>query len=191
MKRLFTVGIVLLFYISFTTVGYADNSQEIIKEDKVEVNIKGGGFDLTTAPLNEFGEITIEIDDVKYSNGFQGPFIVKDLRGINENWQLTVSAAPLRNVTRNLEFPNVLSISPLSKIERQGNATLKTLPEIVKFNESILDDGDVLIAQSKNGSGAGQFSLTFPDNAIHIAVSPEMKQGKYELKLDWKLQTVP
>lgn len=191
LKKLFGAGLGLLLCLTFTTGVYAENTNDVVIKDSFDVNIKGGSFELTTSPLQEFGEITIEIDDIKYSTSFERAFIVKDLRGLDDNWQLTVSSSTLRNKTRNLEFPNVLSISQLSKIERQGNTTFQALPEINHFTESILDDGDVLIANSKNGSGAGQFALTFPNEAIHITVTPEMKQGQYEFTLNWNLLSVP
>lgn len=178
-------------FLSFTTPIFADSS-EVVRSNNVDVTLNSGGFDLQTSEINSFGDITIKIDDVKYSTGFKNDFVVKDLRGLDDNWQLTVSATPLQSLDNaNHVFENVLSISPLADIQRQGSTNYDALPKKVLDKENVLDDGDVLIAKSENGSGLGQFTLTFPEEAIHLMVTPDMKEGVYESTLTWKLLSVP
>lgn len=185
-KKILGVGLAIVLSFGFATGVFAN---DVTKSDDVTATINGGGFDLETAPIQSFGNLTIKIDDEKYATGFTRDFVVKDLRGLDDDWKLTVSATSLKSATH--EFENVLSISPLEKIEREGNTASNAIPTKILQTEHVLDDGDVLIAESKNGSGLGQFSLRFPKDALHLMVSPEMKAGTYESTLTWNLLSVP
>src|SRR5690625_5019025 len=188
LKKLFGAGLVAVMSLSFATGAFADDS-DVTKSDTVDATLNSGGFDLTTSPIDSFGNITIKIDDEKYSTSFERDFVVKDLRGLDDNWQLTVSSTALESETHS--FDNVLSISPLADIEREGTTNYNDLPDKGISSETVLDDGDVLIAKSDDGSGLGQFSLTFPDDAIHLMVTPGMKEGLFESTLTWNLMSVP
>lgn len=189
LKKILGVSLIGVLSLGLTTNVFAE---EVIKSNTVDVTVHSGGFDLETSPIHSFGDLTIKLDDEKYSTGFAKDFVVKDLRGLDDNWQLTVSSTPLQSLDNDHHvFKNVLSISPLEKIERMGETTYDTVPSKVLDSETVLDDGDVLIANSKDGSGLGQFSLTFPDEAIHLMVTPGMKEGLYESTLTWNLMSVP
>lgn len=185
-KKILGASLVTVLSFGFATGVFA---KDVTRSDDVTATINGGGFDLETAPIQSFGNLTIKIDDEKYATGFERDFVVKDLRGLDDDWKLTVSATSLKSSTH--VFENVLSISPLEKIEREGNTTYQVVPSKVLKAEHVLDDGDVLIAESENGSGLGQFSLKFPKNALHLMVTPEMKAGIYESTLTWNLLSVP
>lgn len=190
-KRVFGAGLVAVLTLGLATGVLADE-EVVTKSDTVDVKVHSGGFDLETSPIHSFGDLTIKLDDEKYSTGFEKDFVVKDLRGLDDNWQLTVSSTPFQSLDNSHHvFENVLSISPLTKIEREGETTYDTVPSKVLDTETILDDGDVLIANSENGSGLGQFSLTFPEDALHLVVTPGMKEGLYESTLTWNLMSVP
>lgn len=188
-KKLFGAGLVTVMSLGFATGALAD---EVKKDDMVDATLNSGGFDLVTSPIDSFGDITIKLSDEKYSTGFEKDFTVKDLRGLDEDWQLSVSSTPFTSLDNaNHTFDNVLSISPLESIEREGNTSYDVVPSKELSSESVLDDGDVLIAKSENGSGLGQFALKFPDEALHLMVTPEMKEGTYESTLSWNLMSVP
>jgi len=188
-KKMLVAGLIIIMGLELVAGVLAEAVTEV---DVVNAKIKSGGFDLTTSPIDSFGDITIKLDDEEYSTGFERDFVIKDLRGLDDNWQLTVSATPLQSLDHaHHVYSNVLSISPLDRIVRVGNTTYTVTPDKALTQESVLDDGDVLIAKSENGSGLGQFSLTFPDEAVHLMVTPEMKEGQYEFTLSWNLLSVP
>lgn len=180
------VGIFTLTVFSVPTFAATTNT------DVVDVNIKGGEFGIETPKTNNFKDITITLNDEKYSTGFDSGVVIKDLRGLDDNWELSVKASPIVSINNPSHvFNNVLSISPPEIITKEGHTVYNSLPDIVLTKETIIDDGYVTIAKSNNGSGMGQFLLKFPKNAINLMVTPEMKQGIYESTITWNLMSVP
>lgn len=190
-KKLSAITIVAVLSLSFTSASFAQD-QDVEKRNDVNAKLNSGGFDLVSSSIKTFDDITLKEGDEKYSTGFEDNIVVTDLRGLDEDWQLSVSSTSLKSLDNpNDEFENVLSISPFESVERVGDTHYKTTPSNILESENILDDGDVPMVRSRDGDGLGKFVLTMPEEAIHLAVSPEMKQGNYETTVTWNLMSVP
>lgn len=191
MKKVAIIFIVSIFSVLTLTSNYVF-ADEVTKKGKIDADIDGGILDLETSDVKSFKTIKIKHDDQFHYTGFNGDFTITDLRGLHEDWQLSVSATPLTSTKNSKDvFKRALSIVPPNSIERVGDTTLNTKPDIVLNSNNVLDDGNVLLAESNNGSGLGKFSLGFPDNAIRIDLTPEIKRGDYTSTITWNLMSVP
>lgn len=185
-KKLTTVGLSLL--VSFLMVSSVSASEKLEKEEDVSVTIKSESrdqFTLDVASVEKGKEVKIGRDAIVLNLDFDSDFIITDLRGTHEGWDLVVSAEPLKSNDNKLKRGS-LSLNPLQTIEPVDGQV--ELPSIEMTGNSIIDDGEILVARAEENTGMGRFKLAFDENALELYLEPsDVESGVYSTTMEWKL----
>lgn len=161
-----------------------------VQENDLSANIMGGGLLLGNIDITNFGDIAITDKAETYFASINNPLNVKDLRGNQEGWELSVSATAM--ASENHALPNgSLTLDGVDTIT-SGSASAENIPVKKLVDRTIIDDGSVLIAKAEKGTGAGEFDIAFKENAIGLTVDPQTaKTGEYHSTMTWTLASTP
>lgn len=191
-KGLKILGCVFALGLMSTTSVFA--SPDPTDTSLVQVEVVGGAYNLETSNALPFEQVEIRRATLTYDTGFDGLFTIEDLRGVDDGWELTVSAGPLYNLDdETYAFDNSLAIKPVQTIKRiDGSAGTDTgLPERAFTSGRRSLNGEAITLVKSNGYGSGVFELGFAGDALSLTVGPRFKTGNYAATLNWSLQTVP
>lgn len=189
-KKLIGVGVTAVMGLTFATGALADSS----KTTDLDVTIKGAGLSLEVPTVKPMNDIVLTKDRERYYIGFDGDFVIKDLRGTQAGWRLDVAATRLTEVKSGYQLPfgslwpeitgNIKATSPdydTDKLPSFGNSL------------SNIDAGPVTLVTAEEGMGMGSFEISFKDGeALFLQVDPvSAKEGTYESTITWNLVTAP
>lgn len=195
-KKLLTTGLVAVMSLGFAT-GALASPNDVVKTNDIDLTIKSadigvGGLDLITAEVvnGGFGEIELDANPQTYHASFADKFTVIDLRGTHEGWSLTVEASEFDN--GGLTLPKgSLTLDGVNSIEQVGTGS-GTLPNKRLTQTTVIDNGAVMVAEARAGSGMGVFDLSFDNNALGLTIDPTTAiVGNYSSTLTWTLHATP
>lgn len=205
MKGLYRKSILATFAsvaIGFTSI-MGVSAEKVTGEDEVTIGVVRGIMELT-APSLEQSYLNVEVStDVKsYGLSYNAPFKVKDLRGTHEGWRLDVTASQfemVKDTDERYRLPSgTLAINPLDSIEVLGESS-SGAPINSLDGLTVIDDGTITVASAKEGTGVGEFELTFPEEAVTVTIDPStVKVDKddtegtfYKTVMNWTLVDAP
>lgn len=160
----------------------------------VDFTLEGGELSLANSEVVSFGTIKLSEQPKSYSTSFTDHFTVKDLTGNQLGYRVDVSATPFTD-GKNILPKGTLSLKPVSAIEKVGTGT-STAPVSSLSSNQIIDNGKVTLVSAATGTGMGVYNLTFPDNALSIAVDPTTAKidgasSTYQSTITWDLIQAP
>lgn len=170
-----------------TSKGSADG---LVQENEISANIVSGGLQLGSVVMEGFGDIVLTSKPAVHYSSISNPINIKDLRGTQEGWELTVSATPFKNGTDTLPAGS-LTLGNIASI-KAIDATSEQMPTKALIDTPIIDDGAVLVANADVGQGAGEYDITFDENALGLTVDPTTAKNKeYTSAVTWTLASTP
>lgn len=141
--------------------------------------LEEGDFRLSTAEINDFGDIKLTAKKQTLTTSFKDVFGVIDARGTQEGWNMTVSATPFTVETFDgfVGLPHQLPLGSLAlnvpkNIEQVGNVHNSQLPTI-SLNELSIIDGEnhsVKLLNAEQHKGMGEFKFSFGLDALSLTV---------------------
>ncbi|GAF66452.1 hypothetical protein BTS2_3353 [Bacillus sp. TS-2] len=172
------------------------------KDVDVSASIQGGSFELSTSEIGDFGDIELQATPQTYNANFENHLVIKDLSGMQQGWRLDVSATPF-TLTNNGELSDYhlpagsLALDAPENITRVGTGS-GGLPASLMQGKRVIDDGAVTVARALAGDGMGEFSLSFPQNAVSLVVDATTAfiessnpNATYQTTLTWNLVQAP
>lgn len=178
--------------------------------DKATFNLISGGLSLKSSPIKSFGDIEIGNETKTYETSFENPFNLKDFRGTQEGWKVSVSAEPFKVAEPNggfaegteaHELPSgTLSLKPIANLEEVGDESGE-LPKINLTENTVIDNGSVEVLSAKAGTGSGEYSFEFEENPLELTINPKTIKvdavnypngvTPYESVITWDLVQAP
>ncbi len=157
-------------------------------------NIVDEKFELNIPTPNNFSPITLKEQATEYKTSFNSTINIKNLYPVTgQGWRLDVSATRLTlSDGSNYQLPkSSLFIEPLSNIRAVGS-TYGSLPTKGITTKTAIDNGKVTLARATAGNGIGEFTLSFPNQALSVIIDPTTaKQGNYRTTITWELVSAP
>jgi len=157
-------------------------------------NIVDEKFELNIPTPNDFSPITLKEQATEYKTSFNSTINIKNLYPVTgQGWRLDVSATRLTlSDGSNYQLPkSSLFIEPLSNIRAVGS-TYGSLPTKGITTKTAIDNGKVTLARATAGNGIGEFTLSFPNQALSVIIDPTTaKQGNYRTTITWELVSAP
>lgn len=186
------------------------SEDQTTSEDTASFDLISGGLMLKGSPILSFGEIAVGSEVETYTSSFESPINIRDLRGTQEGWVVNLSATPFEVVepaggyiegTEAYQLPvGSFAINPVASIERVGDGNGE-MPTVSLTENTVIDNGKVRIAEAVQGSGSGEYNLTFAEDALSLTINPgSVKQDtknypngitSYESTLKWEIVQAP
>ena len=192
-KKVFVIFVLILMLIqSFVLIpfGTVFGHEGVRKKEDITVTIKARPFDqfeLVVPPIENLEKVVVGEGAVQARLAFAMPVQVIDIRGEHDGWKLSVSATRLESDKSTLP-KGTLSLEPLKEIKPLSENAV--LPQKVLVHNTVIDDGDVLVAKADEGEGMGSFELDFGEKPLVLDLKPQhVESGKYETEITWTLES--
>jgi len=157
-------------------------------------NIVDEKFELNIPTPNNFSPITLKEQATEYKTSFNSTINIKNLYPVTgRGWRLDVSATRLTlSDGSNYQLPkSSLFIEPLSNIRAVGS-TYGSLPTKGITTKTAIDNGKITLARATPGNGIGEYTLSFPNQALSVIIDPTTaKTGNYQTVITWELVSAP
>src|SRR5690554_5143810 len=174
-RKIINFSLVLLLLLTTLSLNvFADTQQE-----DISVNIHPGELSLEVPEVLDFGEITLTSEPEDYLTGFDGVFNIKDLTGTQSGWRLDVSSTTFSIIEPDGGFASgtdayslpegTFALAGVDTIERVGDG-VGVLPSILLSDLTVIDNGVISVAEASEGTGMGEFDLSFPTEALQVTI---------------------